>query len=191
MSQGFVNQSGITLPLAVAQGGTGVTTSTGTNKVVLSTAPTFDTSIAFADYTKGILGTTTNNNAGSGYVGEFVSSTVLQASSVSLSDNTATDLTSISLTAGDWDVWGRVVIINTTYGTTFAGWVSSTSASIPNLSLQTTEVVAASVMSGFTASIVPSRFSLSSTTTIYVTGYVRFTTGSSSMCGGIFARRVR
>ena len=40
-----------TNPLAVAYGGTGVTSSTGTNKVVLSTAPTFDTYTNFTSIT--------------------------------------------------------------------------------------------------------------------------------------------
>jgi len=66
------------------------------------------TSIIFNPTTGGILGTTTNNNASAGYVGEFVSSEVLIGSAVSISANTATDLTSISLTAGDWDVWANV-----------------------------------------------------------------------------------
>lgn len=43
MTQGFVNAQNITLPLAVSQGGTGVTTSTGTGSVVLSTSPTITT----------------------------------------------------------------------------------------------------------------------------------------------------
>lgn len=43
MTQGFVNAQNITLPLAVSQGGTGVTTSTGTGSVVLSTSPTLTT----------------------------------------------------------------------------------------------------------------------------------------------------
>jgi hypothetical protein len=46
--------------LAVAYGGTGVTSSTGTNKVVLSTAPTFDTTVNFTpqtapSYSQGLL----------------------------------------------------------------------------------------------------------------------------------------
>ena len=43
MTQGFVNAQNITLPLAVSQGGTGVTTSTGTGSVVLSNSPTITT----------------------------------------------------------------------------------------------------------------------------------------------------
>lgn len=39
MTQGFVNTNNITLPLAVGQGGTGVTTSTGTGSVVLNNSP--------------------------------------------------------------------------------------------------------------------------------------------------------
>lgn len=55
-----------------------------------------------------IEGTTTNDNAPSGYIGEVIESNLTSGSAVSLTDNTAANVTSIALTAGDWDVWGNV-----------------------------------------------------------------------------------
>ncbi|HEY6019562.1 MAG TPA: hypothetical protein VIY48_06565, partial [Candidatus Paceibacterota bacterium] len=55
-----------------------------------------------------IKGTSTNDNAIAGDVGELITSTVASASGVSLTSTTAANVTSISLTAGDWDVDGTV-----------------------------------------------------------------------------------
>lgn len=51
----------------------------------------------------GIVGTTTNNNANAGSVGEYLSNT---GSAVSLTSGSPTTVATITLTAGDWDVWG-------------------------------------------------------------------------------------
>src|SRR6185312_14765343 len=52
-------------------------------------------------------GTTTNDNASSGNVGQLISSNIVSGSSVSLTTATPLDITTISLTAGDWDVQGN------------------------------------------------------------------------------------
>lgn len=52
----------------------------------------------------GIVGTTTNNNAAAGQVGEFIESL---SGNVNVTTSIV-NLTSITLTAGDWDVVGRV-----------------------------------------------------------------------------------
>lgn len=56
----------------------------------------------------GIVGTTTNDNASAGNVGEVIESTLASGSATSLTTSTAKTVTSISLTAGDWDVWGNI-----------------------------------------------------------------------------------
>lgn len=53
--------------------------------------------------TAGIVGTTTNNNANAGSVGEYLSNT---GTAVSLTSASPTTVATITLTAGDWDVWG-------------------------------------------------------------------------------------
>ena len=52
----------------------------------------------------GVKGTTTNDSAAAGTVGEEIVSTVIVGSAVSLTTATAATVTSIALTAGDWDV---------------------------------------------------------------------------------------
>ena len=161
---------------------TGVGTPTGTGNIVFSNGPTLNQ--------PNIVGTTTNDNAAAGSVGEFVSSIVLAASSVSVpSTDTNINITSISLTAGDWDVWGNTGITYSNSPVTVFGWISQTSATSPDLALYSTFQA---FTSGTASMAVPSqRFSLAATTTIYLSGTVGFVAGTASMCGAIFARRRR
>lgn len=171
------NSRSVTFPDA-----TGTLLMTG---VAINTVP----SIAFSS-TSGIIGTTTNDNAAAGSVGEFVSSTV-SAAGTALTTATATNLTSISLTAGDWDVWGNVFFTNTSAANILQqGWISSTSATAPDASFIAQRSHNVNVFSG--GFCVPERrFSLSGTTTVYITANVSFTGGGVSVCGGIYARRRR
>lgn len=142
-------------------------------------------------------GTTTNDNAATGYVGEYVSSTLARASAISLTTLTGTNITSINLTAGDWDVSGAVTYIPAAT-TTISYLMQQASASSgamtgssedrsnfphTNGTLDTSEDP--------TIQIPIRRFSLSSTTTVYLVTYTKFGTSTLSAYGGIRARRVR
>lgn len=154
------------------------------------------TSITFSPTTGGIVGTTTNNNASTGYVGEFVSSTVLVGSAVSVSNDTSTDITSISLTAGDWDVWGAIASnpAGSTTTQNFSGWTSTASATPPtqpnngSYFLWNVGVVGGARLQLPTGN---QRISISGTTTIYLTTYITFAVSTMSAYGFIGARRVR
>jgi hypothetical protein len=142
-----------------------------------------------------LTGTTTNNNAAAGKVGEYIESIVLAASAVSLTTGTQTNITSISLTAGDWDVSGAVVFIpaGTTTVTQFIGAVNSVSATLPTSEQrlfvinQTSATPGAQV--GYSGS--PRRFSLAATTTIYLIALSSFGTSTMTAHGKIAARRIR
>lgn len=175
--------------------GVGNVTLSAPQDIALTSNVTFG-SVAFGDNTKGIVGTATNDSAGAGYVGQFVSSVVSSGSAVSIATNTSTNLTSISLTAGDWDVWGNLTFLpaNTTVVFNISSWLSSTSATLPDASLIETDAYGGLVfgVGGNAGSATPSRrFSLSGTTTVYLTGFSTFTTSTMTMCGGIYARRAR
>src|SRR5574337_1898836 len=79
-----------------------------------------------------ILGTTTNDDAAAGYIGEVISSNIAVGSAVSLSSGTIANITSISLTAGDWDVygWASSNVAGTTTITQFAAGGSTTTADL-------------------------------------------------------------
>lgn len=188
MSQGFTSQ--LPVPLPVAQGGTGVTTSTGTGSVVLNTAPTLS-QITFST-TSGIIGTTTNNNAAAGSVGEFISSFKDSSNLTTLTTATVTNITSISLTAGDWDLWANANFTNTGTASVFSSAISTVSATLPSTHLITEATSATFSFTGVFSIPCPcQRLSLSSTTTVYLVVYAGFNTGTVKGFGGIYARRAR
>jgi hypothetical protein len=177
---------------------TGLSGTTGSGNFVGSTSATLvtptlgaatATSVTFSPTTGGNVGTTTNDNASAGVVGEFVSSTIALASAVALSNGAAANVTSISLTAGDWDVTGNVFFNVSTSATLNTCWVSTTSATLPDASLRNT--VGASTVGPTGLGTPFLRLSLSGTTTVFLSALSNFGTGTNSGCGGIFARRRR
>ena len=139
-----------------------------------------------------ILGVSTNSNATGGQVGEFISSVIASGAPTAILNNAATNMTSISLTAGDWDVGGNLRLTSTAQTiTTAAAWISTTSATIPDPSLYGIVQNVAAVMIAVSPAVPPVRISIAATTTIYISGYVLFTGGTAAMDGGIYARRVR
>jgi hypothetical protein len=172
---------------------------TGTGTFVGSTSPTLvtptlgaasATSVTFSS-TTGIVGTTTNNNAAAGSVGEYISSVVAAISPVTLTSTVVANVTSISLTAGDWDVFGNVVISSGATGILYSyGWVSTTSATQPDGSLAAGMYIVPAVTAQMATPVPFARLSLSTTTTVYLSAVSSFT-GTASACGGIYARRRR
>ncbi len=170
--------TGLTTPLSTSQGGTGSATGD----------PVFD-SVTFSPTTKGIVGTTTNDNAAAGYVGEFISAVVAFASAVSCTNNTARNITSIPLTAGDWDTWGNILFNMSGDFTGAEGWISATSATLPDPSLYVQAFPGTSSQNGIPVPY--KRISIAAPTTVYLSCEVQFSTGTATACGGIYARRAR
>lgn len=136
-----------------------------------------------------IQGVSGGGNKSAGYVGEVISSTIAFASAVSLANNTAKNVTSISLTAGDWDVFSNVNFAFSGLSTYAIGWSSNTTATLPDSSLYNaaTYVSATGQTPGFSAPY--RRVSISATTTVYLSAQAGFTTGTGTVCGAIYARR--
>src|SRR5438132_1360022 len=141
-------------------------------------------------------GTSTNDNATAGNPGEYVTATLATGSSITLTTNTAANVTSISLTAGDWDVTGAVDFIfgATTSYTNLVGSISTTSATIgAQDSLFDFETPAAVPTAGAdcTFAVPTVRVSIASTTTVYLVAKGTFTVSSLKSYGTIRARRIR
>lgn len=166
--------------------GTGFTCATG---YALLSGATFTGAIT-PSQTAGIVGTTTNNNANAGSVGELVTNS---ATGISLTTATPTNLTSISLTAGDWEVSGVAQFAPAASTVTTQYAVGSNSVSATFGSFDRTMLLASTFVNGATNNLVapPTRFSLSSTTTIYLIGQATFTASTMTAGGFIRARRVR
>jgi len=151
-----------------------------------------DTNISLVMNSKGtgrvyVKGTGTNNAADAGYVGEIISSTILFASAISLTTATVANVTSISLTAGDWDVYGNVYFNPSVSTSSNSAWISSTSATQPDNALISSINTGASGDIGINTPFIT--FQLSGTTTIYLSAIATFGAGTCTACGGIWARR--
>lgn len=69
-----------------------------------------------------------------GVVGEFISSSIASGAAVTLTTATTADVTSVALTAGDWDIWGNLIFLpggSTTFTTLVGGLSNNTSATLP------------------------------------------------------------
>lgn len=155
-----------------------------------------NTSINSGLSVSGIVGTATNNSATAGNYGEYLSHTTAAGGSISLTSNVASTVDSLSLTAGDWDVSGSVDF-------TFGG---TTSYTVLSGSVSTTRSVAGAQDSGFqfaSAAMVPTaanpsvwtlpttRFSVASTTKVYLVVTGTFSISTLNTYGTIRARRMR
>ena len=164
------------------------------NPITLSDATA--TTLTFSPSTGGIVGTTTNDDADAGNVGEIVESTVLVGAAVSLTTATDADITSISLSAGDWDVWGLVSFspAGTTTISSLIGWISSTSATLPT---SPNEGAISTFNLTFTTgatqdiSVGMKRISVAGATTVYLSAQATFLVSTMDGYGYIGARRVR
>lgn len=136
--------------------------------------------------------TTTNDNAAAGKLGEVISSNIAAGSAVSLSSTVTSNVTSISLTAGDWDVYGWVSTkpAGTTTTSDFFCGISTTSANIGGFP---TSIRGLSAGGGFviSAPAATQRISLSGTTIVYLAAAAVFAASTCGAYGYITARRTR
>lgn len=143
--------------------------------------------------TGGLVGTTTNSNAASGIVGEYIYSDLGSGSAVSLTTGTTATITSISLTAGDWDVTG--VVNFTASGATTTSFRLGSSSTAATFDGENTYLNVPLITTGlsdiFSQNIPVTRYSLSTTTTVYLVARAAFSAGSVNGYGIIRARRVR
>jgi len=181
----------LTGPITSVGNATSVAAQTGTGSTfVMQASPTINT--------PSITGVTDASNASAGSVGEYISATLSSGSAVSLTTFTAKTVTSISLTAGDWDVTG---VVNMFFGATTNVVAAYGGASIVNNTLganntftgtlyATTGAVLGDVLQ--TRSPIPmQRISISATTTVYLIAFASFTVSTVNAHGEIRARRIR
>ena len=144
--------------------------------------------------TSGIVGTTTNNNANAGSIGEYQSAEIFSAAPVSLVTGTPKTVTSLSLTAGDWDVEGLGGLIFPA-STSFTSFETSLSTTTDTLSTWDTIHRGAAYVPGAGNAVQypvkSKRISIASTTTIYLVVNAIFSVSTLSAFGAISARRVR
>lgn len=138
-------------------------------------------------------GTTTNDSAAAGFVGEYIESVM------SATDFPATgvigDLTSISLTAGDWDV--SLGILTSANGATVTSVLFGATVTPGNSSTgfvdgsNETYAYVPTVANPGGGSLAGIRFSLAGTTTVYFKYQAAYSVAQPKASGRISARRVR
>jgi hypothetical protein len=163
-------------------------TFTGTPAAPTAANNTSTTQLATTAFVR--TGTATNDNAAAGQVGEVIS---VVGTSVALPSNVATQVATITLTAGDWDVYaeawvyslsgttGLVVSINTVTAANTSGPALNTSSSqLPNAG-SGSFVIAPSAC----------RVSVAASTSMYLNVYQFGTASGATATGELWARRAR
>lgn len=134
----------------------------------------------------GVVGTATSDNALSGFVGEYVSSTF---SGVAMGA-AVVNLTSLSLPPGDWDVDGGVTFTGSVanMANAAAGFSTTSVAFGPSGTFFQLQGSVASIVAGASPT---TRLSIAATTTVFFVGFTSFSSGTVTAAGIARARRVR
>lgn len=138
-------------------------------------------------------GVTNGSDASSGVVGEYLQAIRPDSDLVFAANGSAVSVLSLSLPAGDWDVEGRATayITGTMNGNKVVSGLN-TSVAIPT---DGTEVYGGmqvfSATNGFQTMTGSKRFSLATTTTVYLVARIDFSAGTPALFGFMSARRVR
>lgn len=145
--------------------------------------------------TTGILGTTTNNDASAGYVGEYLEAELDSSSAVALTTATPKTVISLSLSAGDWIVEGLGGLMFPS-STSLTSYEFSLSTTTNTLSTRNAIHRGAAVVPGagnaIQAPIKSKRITVASgTTTVYLVINAIFTVSTLGGYGLITARRPR
>ena len=192
----FFANATTTIPLAELDQNFATQITLGNTSVGLGNASTTFTPNSVA----GIVGTNTNDSVNAGGVGEFITAAIALGSATPLVSTTPKDVTSVPLTAGDWDV--RANISFTGGGTTvvmeFDGGINTVSATLPTTGTSGraqnsygTAGLTLFAQNNISLNTGPVRISLSGNGTAYLVAAATFTTSTCSAYGEIDARRVR
>jgi hypothetical protein len=158
------------------------TAAPGTNTTQLATtafvtsSPTINTPV--------INGVTNGSTAPSGAIGQPITNT---GTSVALGGNgVATNITSISLTAGDWMVFGEIAFTATSSAvpSVWTAGASTTSATLPATPLYA-QIEATMPANGFATLTIPIQLiNVSSGTTVYLIGQANYSSGTTGTATG-------
>lgn len=146
----------------------------------------------------GITGVTDASNESAGKIGEVISSTVASGSAVALTTGVAANVTSIALTAGDWEISGVVGYKGAGYGGGSATIILSAEQGISSTSATIgAESDTSSISLGIAMAVddrfpIPTcRVNINAGATYYLVANAGFVTNTLSAYGRITARRVR
>lgn len=141
---------------------------------------------AFNAGTKGI---TDGSNALAGYIGEALAA----SASVGITSNTITNIATITLTPGDWDVTGIGQFLGSAanLADVYVGIANASAQTPPNDALSRITPQAGQAIINFNAAVPTKRYLVTATTQIWLVGYAAISTGTVTATGTIRARRMR
>lgn len=148
--------------------------------------------ISVTTQTGGLLKGGQTQTPSAGFIGEQSRAVVLSGAPVSVPTGTATNITSISLTAGIWDVSGVITFLPSAItGTAFVGSVSATSAVSGTTGDNRIDgVTAPTALGGVTLTIPSYRVTTTTTISYFLVTFASYTVGTLTACGRISATRV-
>ena len=137
-------------------------------------------------------GVTDASNAIAGELGEYLS--IETGTSTAITAATTTNVTSLSLTPGDWDVSGYIRFLPDS-GITISGFVAGPTATSAATPAPVNRIYLPITYAAGVGPLMPlgrNRFNVSANTTIYLTVNATFGgTGACNVQGALHARRVR
>lgn len=147
----------------------------------------------------GIKGTVLADSVQGGSIGEVITSSIVTGSSIVLTSVTSANVTSIALSAGDWDVDGRVcfTLASTTTMGYLSGGINTVSATLPVNNAGVVTHVGAGTNATTDVTVDPSlsisrvRINIATPTTIFLVARAKFGTSTCRAYGAIYARRSR
>jgi len=138
------------------------------------------------------IGTTTNDDAAAGYIGETIEGALASGSATALVTATSKNVLFIPLTAGDWDVGGQAAFTLVNTSTIWQASISLVSATQDAANRVYERVGAAGNLIGARESALPmTRIKLNAPATVYLVAEATFASGSNAAYGRLIARRRR
>lgn len=133
-----------------------------------------------------LRGDTSGSTFNPGFVGELFSATVTSASATAFTSASTVNLVSLTLTAGNWDLFGNIGLVGTTVAL-IDGGISTTSATLP-VAERRSRITGGAGAAALSVAIpgIPVNITVSTTYYLVITGSG---TGSMSMYGNLYARR--
>lgn len=148
-----------------------------------------------------IPGIATSALASAGNIGQFASANLTASGALTLSTGVGTSIIGVSLSAGDWDVWGQAVYktgpltVTTVMIAAISTTAGSSAAGLPGLvSGQQVQLGLGAGLTGIADTAVqipPVQIAIAAAATAFINGSLTFATSTASVYGVIQARRRR
>lgn len=151
--------------------------------------------IRATEATAGTWATTPSENSNWPFAnGELITASLSSGSATSLTTATAKTITSITITPGEWDIWGMAGFLITGNATQVIGAISTSNNTLPTepfLGGYSQMGAVSGAIANQNLSISATNIYVTSNTTVYLIGKCTFSTNACTGYGSILARRIK